>query len=207
MYNRHFNCGYWQKPSLAQYQRNIPFCCRQSPLKEGDSLGNKLYISTWLAVVQIWWAAWRRGKLEAHGLSKGRQHHSVLSPFRKTCLGRFLMASGKSVVTICFHLSGNCLSLIALFCPWAKTLSWQQNTGSHIQFSIYGMAIPVYPQEFNCSQRPYLKYFPSDLVTLRITDVFALRFLIIRQKEAIKENDMIIFSFVINQFIWILWRA
>lgn len=63
------------------------------------------------------------------------------------------------------------------------------------------MAIPVYPQEFNCSQRPYLKYFPSDLVTLRITDVFALRFLIIRQKEAIKENDMIIFSFVINQFI------
>jgi len=81
------------------------------------------------------------------------------------------------------------------------TLPWQQSTGSQIQFSTYGTASPVHQQELSCSQRPYLKYFLSDLSSLRITDILAVLSLIkSSEKEIIKASD-IIFKFVMNQLI------
>lgn len=152
------------------------------------------YLATWGSDELGCSPPWKMGKLEAHGLGEGSQHHSTLSRYRKTRLGWFLMASVKSVVTICFHLNGNCLSLIALFCLWTKTLSWQQNTGSRLQFGICGITSRLHQQELSCSQRPYLKYFPSDLVSLRITDVLAVLSLMkSSEKEVIKANNNNIF--------------
>lgn len=70
-----------------------------------------------------------------------------------------------------------------------------------MQFSIYGMASPLHQQELRCSQRPYLKYFSFDLVSLEITDVLAVLFLIKSSEKVIKANDIIIFSLVMNQLI------
>lgn len=64
----------------------------------------------------------------------------IPEPYRKTCLGWFLMVSGKSVIIMFIHLNGNSKFNCCLFFLTEQTLPWQQNTGSHIQFSIYGTA-------------------------------------------------------------------